>query len=594
MPIYTKNGSDVTGSTTKQLTLTSFVRDLAKEGIIDAKDASRAGGGSSNLHPITALARMDLSDRRAPNRKLTTAVLSQWLAEQSNLPYFSINPLRVDVDKTTQVMSYGFAKTHQILCVEANAREITIATARPDKLDWVSSIEQMTRRKVKLVISAPDEIERFLVEFYSIASSVSGAKAAGAPRANPVTNFEQLMDLAATGDGGHEDKHVVNIVDWILQYAFSQSASDIHIEPHRASGTVRFRIDGILHDVYEMPAQVTSAVTSRLKILGRMDVAEKRRPQDGRIKTRAPKGTEVELRLSTLATVFGEKLVLRIFDPEVLIRSLADMGFESGQQKVWEGLLGDSGGILLVTGPTGSGKTTTLYSSLKKLASREVNLCTLEDPIEMVVDEFNQTQVQGSLGLGFSAGIRTLLRQDPDIIMVGEIRDRETAEMAMQAALTGHLVLSTLHTNDALSAITRLIDLGLPAHLIRVALKGVLAQRLVRRLCKACRQQVPLNLSAWQSLAGEDEQPPEATYAAKGCLECRNTGYRGRVGIYELLVPAAALRAQITENADMTRLREASDNAGWSSLRQSGARKVAQGETTLEEVFRVTPESEDS
>lgn len=592
MPIYTKNGLDVTTSTSKQLTLTSLIRDLVKEGIITTKDASRASGGSSNIHPITAVARMDISDQRSPDRKLTPTVLSQWLAERVNLPYYSINPLKVDVDKTTQVMSYGFAKTHQILCVESTGRELTVATARPDRLDWVSSIEQTTRSKVKLVVSAPDEIERFLVEFYSIASSVSGAKATGPSRVNPITNFEQLMDMAATSDGGHEEKHVVNIVDWILQYAFSQAASDIHIEPRRASGTVRFRIDGILHDVYEMPAQVTAAAISRLKILGRMDVAEKRRPQDGRIKTRTPKGTEVELRLSTLATAFGEKLVLRIFDPEVLIRSLADMGFDADQQQTWEGLLGDSGGILLVTGPTGSGKTTTLYSSLKKLASREINLCTLEDPIEMVVDEFNQTQVQGSLGLGFSAGIRTLLRQDPDIIMVGEIRDRETAEMAMQAALTGHLVLSTLHTNDALSAISRLIDLGLPAHLIRVALKGVLAQRLVRRLCTSCREEADVDMNAWRSLAGESQEPPKSIYTAKGCLECRNTGYRGRVGIYEMLVPTAALRSQITENADMNRLRDAVAGNGWRTLRQSGARKVARGETTFEEVFRVTPESE--
>lgn len=594
MPIYTKNGLDVTASTLKQLTLASLIRDLVDEGIIDTKDAARARGGSSNVHPIMAISRMDITDQRTPDRKLTSVALGQWLAEHSDLPYYSINPLTVDVDKTTQIMSYGFAKTHQILCVEAGSKEVVIATARPDKRDWVSSIEQMTRRKVRLVVAAPDEIERYLVEFYSIASSVSGAKAAGSSnKANPVTNFEQLMDLASTGDGGHEDKHVVNIVDWILQYAFSQAASDIHIEPRRSSGTVRFRIDGILHDVYEMPAHVTSAAISRLKILGRMDVAEKRRPQDGRIKTRAPKGTEVELRLSTLATAFGEKLVLRIFDPEVLIRSLADMGFASDQQKTWEKMLGESGGILLVTGPTGSGKTTTLYSSLKKLASREINLCTLEDPIEMVVDEFNQTQVQTGLGLGFGAGIRTLLRQDPDIIMVGEIRDRETAEMAMQAALTGHLVLSTLHTNDALSAISRLLDLGLPAHLIRVSLKGVLAQRLVRRLCPSCREEAAVDLPAWRSLAGSDA-PPQKMYVAQGCLECRNTGYRGRVGIYELLAPSPKLRARITENADMNDLREASELHTWRSLRQSGAEKVARGETTIEEVFRVTPGGEDA
>jgi general secretion pathway protein E len=580
----------VTASTTAAISLASLIKDLVNEGIISTKDGARARGGSTTQHPISALSRMELVDLRSPDRKLTSVSMSQWLAERFNLPYFSINPLLVDVDKTTEVMSYAFAKSHQILCVEASTKEVVIATSRPDRKDWMTSIEQMTRRKVKLVIAAPDEIERYLVEFYSIAKSVSGAQTAGTARANPVTNFEQLMDMAVTGDG-HEDKHVVNIVDWLLQYAFSQAASDIHIEPRRVSGTVRFRIDGILHDVYEMPSQVTSAVVSRLKILGRMDVAEKRRPQDGRIKTRAPKGGEVELRLSTLATAFGEKLVLRIFDPEVLIRSLADMGFEPDQQETWESLLHENGGILLVTGPTGSGKTTTLYSSLKKLASREVNLCTLEDPIEMVVDQFNQTQVQTGVGLGFSAGIRTLLRQDPDIIMVGEIRDKETAEMAMQAALTGHLVLSTLHTNDAISAISRLLDLGLPAHLIRVTLKGVLAQRLVRRLCTSCREKIPVDTAAWKALAGANMPAPAHSFAARGCLECRNTGYRGRVGIYEMLVPSKNLRRQIAENVDVAALRSASDDPGWRSLRLSGAMKVARGETTVEEIYRVTPDS---
>ena len=441
------------------------------------------------------------------------------------------------------------------------------------------------------VFVTPDLIERYTVEFYTIAQSVRGANDKGQSYAGSgVTNFEQLLDLKEDRESSAEDQHIVNIVDWLFQYAFGQRASDIHIEPRRDMGKVRFRIDGVLHDVYEMPNNVSNAVVARIKVLGRMDVAEKRRPQDGRIKTRAPKGTEVELRLSTLPTAFGEKMVMRIFDPEVLMRSFPEMGLQNQDLELWNGLISNTAGIVLVTGPTGSGKTTTLYTSLRKVATADVNVSTLEDPIEMVVEDFNQTQVQPNIELDFARGIRTLLRQDPDIIMVGEIRDRETADMAVQAALTGHLVLSTLHTNDAPAAITRLLDLGLPSHLIRVTLNGVMAQRLVRTLCPSCKREVDMNEDAWNSLVVPFKaDKPSKMYEPVGCLDCRNTGYKGREGIYEIMIPTGKIRELITDDTNLESIRRQSFKDGSLSLRLAGARKVAAGKTTIEEVLRVTP-----
>ena len=584
--------------TKQKFSLKSVVEALKEEGVINDADAVRASGGSVQAHPIKAISAMGIADQRKKGRVLTEETLSEWYAEYAGLAYYRINPLKTDVESITQVMSYAFATRHKILCVEVQATEVLIATSDASEDSWIQSIEQTTKKKVKKVFCNPDRIEAHLVEFYTIAKSVSGAGAEEAglksAAAANISDFEQLLDLKGDKDLGADDKHIVNIVDWLLQYAFSQRASDIHIEPRREIGSVRFRIDGVLHDVYEMPRHVANAVTSRIKVLGRMDVAEKRRPQDGRIKTRTADNSEVELRLSTLPTAFGEKLVMRIFDPEVLLRSFADMGLQGKDGDIWSGMIGRTSGIVLVTGPTGSGKTTTLYTSLREIATKEVNVSTLEDPIEMVVDQFNQTQVQPKIGLDFATGVRTLLRQDPDVIMVGEIRDLETAEMAVQAALTGHLVISTLHTNDACAAITRLQDLGLPAHLIRVTLNGVMAQRLVRKLCPHCREEVEPNKDAWNSLVKPFKaEMPKTIYKAAGCLECRNTGYLGREGIYEFLLPTSGVRKKITDNCDLQELRVQAYRDGAQTLRLSGARKVAAGKTTIEEVLRVTPTVED-
>jgi general secretion pathway protein E len=376
----------------------------------------------------------------------------------------------------------------------------------------------------------------------------------------------------------------------LLQYAFDQRASDIHMEPRRDKGRIRFRIDGVLHFVYEMPMPVMNAVTSRIKVLGRMDVVEKRRPQDGRIKTKMPDGFEIELRLSTMPTAFGEKLVLRIFDPEVLVKDFVALGFSDKDINGWNQMVSHPHGIILVTGPTGSGKTTTLYSTLKQLANSENNVCTVEDPIEMVEDKFNQMQVQHNIGVDFAAGIRTLLRQDPDIIMVGEIRDKETAEMAIQAALTGHLVLSTLHTNDAASAIPRLREIGVPAYLINATLLGVLAQRLTRTLCPYCKQPTEMDPDVWKALTRPWKMSGKGRFFKPvGCDECRNTGYMGRTGIYEMLTMTPSLRAAIKPESDATEIRQLAIKEGMTQLRISGAQKIAMGQTTVEEVLKVVP-----
>jgi general secretion pathway protein E len=479
--------------------------------------------------------------------------------------------------------------------VLVGAAEITIATAEPLDAAWVSEIEAHTRKTVRLALANAEDIRRYTTEFYALAKSVRAAAKTGEVAA--AASFEQLVELGRSNRQlDANDQGVVQVVDWLWQYAFDQRASDIHLEPRRDIGAIRFRIDGVLHTVYQVPLGVMGAMTSRIKLLGRMDVVEKRRPLDGRIKTRRPDtpegpGGEVEMRLSTLPTAFGEKMVMRIFDPETAVKSVAELGFGEHDAQRWQELIQRPNGIILVTGPTGSGKTTTLYSTLKSLATDDVNVCTIEDPIEMIEPAFNQTQVHQAIDMGFAEGLRALMRQDPDIIMVGEIRDLATAEMAIQAALTGHLVFSTLHTNDAASAITRLADLGVPPYLISATVIGVLAQRLTRTLCGHCKQR---DEATTRESLGEVCKPWRFNggvrpYKPVGCLECRHTGYRGRAGLYELLVMSEAAKAHVHPALDADALRRQAVKDGMRPLRLAGAMKVAEGATTLEEVLRATP-----
>jgi general secretion pathway protein E len=579
----------------QRLSLRQVLHELVQDGLIGAAQAQelmsrRAARAQPEQHPLVTVSECDWHDARRPAQQLSLEFLVQWLAERSGLPYFRIDPLSIDVTGITAVTPYAYAARVGILPVKVTATEITVATAEPLLREWERELAQVTGKAIKRVLANPRDIERYLVEFYALARSVKASSEQNKNRLPGLSNLEQLVDLSRSGKLDAKDQHVVSIVDWLLQYAFDQRASDIHLEPRREQGNVRFRIDGVLHDVYQMPALVMTAVVSRLKVLARMDLAEKRRPQDGRIKTRSPDGREIELRVSALPTAFGEKLVLRIFDPQVLVKDYAQLGFAERDIARWEAMVREPHGIVLVTGPTGSGKTTTLYSTLKTLATPEVNVCSIEDPIELVDPAFNQMQVQPGIELTFAAGVRALLRQDPDIIMIGEIRDLETAEIAVQAALTGHLVLSTLHTNDAPTAITRLLDLGVPHYLLKATVLGVVAQRLVRTLCPHCKQPVEPQPAAWQELTGAWKLPlPPQIFEANGCLECRATGYLGRSGIYEMMPLTPALKRIINDQTDLAALRLAAYKDGMLPLRIAGAQKVAAGVTSVDEVLTAAP-----
>jgi general secretion pathway protein E len=581
-----------------KLTLPEILGMLVADGLVsqavaDSMIAERRGQ-RQNVHPLVVVAGQNWKSLLPPYKALHQDALTEWLAGHVGLEYFHIDPLKIDFSIVTDIMSNDYATRFGILPVQVTASEVVIATSEPFLRDWEKVLKHTLRRDIRRVIATPEDIGRYLIEFYNLARSVKNAAKTKRQEKSGQASFEQLVDLGKTNrQFDANDQHIVTIVDWLWQYAFEQRASDIHIEPRRDIGLVRFRIDGVLHQVYQIPMSVMTAMTSRIKLLGRMDVIEKRRPQDGRIKTRTADGQEIELRLSTLPTAFGEKLVMRIFDPEVLVRDFAELGFSDEDRIRWEKMTAQPNGIILVTGPTGSGKTTTLYSTLKQLATPEVNVCTIEDPIEMVEPAFNQMQVQSGIDLNFVDGLRALMRQDPDIIMVGEIRDLETADMAIQAALTGHLVLSTLHTNDAPSAITRLLDLGVAPFMINATVLGIMAQRLVRTLCPHCKQ--PLAVRAeenelWDSLVSpwKTSHPPQFQHQV-GCLECRMTGYTGRIGIYEILLLSPELRKLITPTTDVARIREVAYREGMKPLRISGAMKVAAGTTTLDEVIKVAP-----
>ena len=571
----------------------ALLRWLLEDGLIDQEQVQRTeqrfAAGDSSLHPLVRLAHAGLT-RVGSGKALDLDGLTEWLALRAKLPYLRIDPLKVDVGRVSDVMSVGYAEAKRCLPVLVGLNDVTIATSEPFDIAWVAQIESHMRKPIKLVMANPLEIARFTTEFFTLARSVRAAAKAG--ESSQVASFEQLVELGRSNKAlDANDQGVVQVVDWLWQYAFDQRASDIHLEPRREMGVIRFRIDGVLHTVYQLPPTVMSAMISRIKLLGRMDVVERRRPLDGRIKTRNPAGDEVEMRLSTLPTAFGEKMVMRIFDPDTAVKDLSMLGFSPHDNERWEKLVQRPHGIILVTGPTGSGKTTTLYSTLKRLATDEVNVCTIEDPIEMIEPAFNQTQVQTVLDFGFAEGLRALMRQDPDIIMVGEIRDLQTAEMAVQAALTGHLVFSTLHTNDAPSAVSRLMELGVPSYLINATLLGVLAQRLVRTLCPQCREKdegssreaLAEIVKPWQINGGY--QP----YKPVGCVDCRMTGFMGRMGLYELLTVSEAFKDKVTKEPSMDALRRQAVLDGMRPLRLAGALKVAEGVTTIEEILSTTP-----
>jgi general secretion pathway protein E len=571
----------------------NMVEWLSEDNVISPEEArrtvARCSQAESAQHPLVRLASVAM-ERASDGKPLDIEMLTQYLAGRAGMDYLRIDPLKVDVGKVADTMSAAYAERHRVLPVQVTPREVVVATAEPFITDWIEEVERQAKRSVRRVVASPLDIHRYTAEFFALAKSVRAAAKSGGNAG--AASFEQLVELGKSNKQlDANDQSVVQVVDWLWQYAFDQRASDIHLEPRREQGVIRFRIDGLLHPVYQMPMGVLNAMTARIKLLGRMDVVEKRRPQDGRIKTRNPRGDEVEMRLSTLPTAFGEKMVMRIFDPDTAVKDLDALGFSQHDAGRWEALVKRPHGIILVTGPTGSGKTTTLYSTLKRVATEEVNVSTVEDPIEMIEPSFNQTQVQPQLDFNFAEGLRALMRQDPDIIMVGEIRDLQTAEMAVQAALTGHLVFSTLHTNDAPSAITRLMELGVPSYLINATMLGVLAQRLVRTLCKQCRDKDEDN-----SRAAIDEviKPWKISGSYKpmkpvGCVDCRMTGFMGRTGLYELLTVTEAFKDKVTAGASGDALRRQAIADGMRPLRLAGALRVAEGITTLDEVLTTTP-----
>jgi len=601
------------------LQLRQLIEWLARDAVISPAEAQRTIPPRAPVErrqpPLVRLANVAMA-READGKPLDLESLTQWLAGRAGLEYLRIDPLKVDVGKVADTMSAAYAERHKVLPVQVTPAEVVVATAEPFLTDWIAEVERQARRTVRRVVANPQDIQRYTAEFFALAKSVRAAQKLGGSSGS--ASFEQLVELGKSNKQlDANDQSVVQVVDWLWQYAFDQRASDIHLEPRREQGVIRFRIDGVLHPAYQMPLGVMNAMIARIKLLGRMDVVEKRRPLDGRIKTRRmraptpgsavlpPEGAqppwggpaaagaaeEVEMRLSTLPTAFGEKMVMRIFDPDNAVKDLDALGFPPQDAQRWEQLVSRPHGIVLVTGPTGSGKTTTLYSTLKRVATEEVNVSTVEDPIEMIEPAFNQTQVQPQLDFGFTEGLRALMRQDPDIIMVGEIRDLDTAEMAVQAALTGHLVFSTLHTNDAPSATTRLMELGVPAYLINATLLGVLAQRLVRTLCPACKQpdesldaeRLAEVVAPWK-INGQVR-----AYRPVGCVDCRMTGYRGRMGLYELLTVTEPFKNLLGKAPSIDALRRQAVADGMRPLRLAGVLRVAEGLTTLDEVLSATP-----
>ena len=553
---------------------------------------ARAAKGSrtdEEASPFKALTAMNLTDASGNGTRIDDFLLARLIAEDAGLHFYKIDALKLDVEMIEAKISRPFARKHRMVPVAVRDGKLIVAVVNPFDRVAIDSYQQMVKQDIHVVVSAESDVMGVINEQYGFRASVT--KAERDLRGDGfalISNLEQYVKLKSGTEIETSDAHIVNAVDFLLQHAYDSRASDIHIEPKRESAAIRFRIDCVLHEIQRVPKLVNLAITSRLKTMCRMDIAEKRRPQDGRIKT-DHQGKEVELRVSTLPTAFGEKMVMRIFDPDVLLRSVAGLGFYEDELVTFNDWIKRPHGIILVTGPTGSGKTVTLYSALKSLASPEINITTIEDPIEMVHDEFNQTAVQAKIGITFAHALRTILRQDPDIIMVGEIRDTETAEHAVQAALTGHLVLSTLHTNDAPSSITRLLDLGIPHFLITSTLIGILAQRLVRENCKFCVEEYPPTTEEAAVLRMSPEKlEPYRFKRGKGCLHCRQTGYIGRTGVFEVVPMTEKIRRLISGQASSLDIYKLAREEGMRTLREAAVEKVFRGVTTVTEMVRVT------
>jgi general secretion pathway protein E len=540
--------------------------------------------GAEIISPVEVITSFNLELSGSPGKFLTEDTITEVIASAAGMPYLKIDPLKLDLDVVTAHIPRPFALKNLIVAVAKDKGVITVAVADPFNDAMIKELAAAHRLEIRRVLSSKSDILKILREFYGFRASVVAAEAEASTVVD-LGNLEQYFKLKGHHDIEDNDKHVVTAVDFLLQYAFDQNASDIHIEPKREKSLIRFRIDGVMHNIHMIPKPLHAPIVSRIKLLSRMDLAEKRRPQDGRIKT-SSNNKDVELRVSTVPVAFGEKVVIRIFDPDILLQDLDSMGFYPRELALYSTFIRRPNGIILVTGPTGSGKTTTLYSTLRSLSSPEVNIITVEDPIEMVMEEFNQIGVQQAIGVGFDSILRNILRQDPDIIMIGEIRDRETAENAVQAALTGHLVLSTLHTNDSASAIIRLLDLGVPPFLISATVIGIVAQRLLRRICPHCKRGRELTNDERNYLQMGNKT--DMIWEGAGCKECRSTGYKGRTGIFEVLDMSERVKSLVTGSVELGDLLAAAREDGLASLRQIAIQKMLKGTTTYEEVVAMT------
>jgi len=588
------------------LTLKNVAQILLQRGLIGGEQAqeilrtgeqqsARLAGGAQTGYgrrvqhvpekpsPAEVIASFNLEIPGSGGRLLTEDLITEAIAAAVGMQYLKINPLKLDLSIVTSHIPRPFALKHLIVPVAVVGDVVTLAVADPFNEEVIDELRSVKGVDFRRVLASRTDILKILREFFGFRASVQAAESEAAVTVD-LGNLEQFVRLKTGQEIEGSDRHIVRAVDFLLQYAFDQRASDIHIEPKRDKSLIRLRVDGVLHNVHVVPKQLHPPIVSRIKMLSRMDLAEKRRPQDGRIKT-SHNGKEIELRVSTLPVAFGEKVVVRVFDPDILMQQLDQIGFYPREYQLYDSFIHRPNGIILVTGPTGSGKTTTLYSSLRSLSSPEVNIVTVEDPIEMVMEEFNQVGVQSAIGVTFDNVLRNILRQDPDIIMIGEIRDKETAENAVQAALTGHLVLSTLHTNDAPSSITRLLDLGVPAFLISSTVVGIIAQRLLRKICPACKRERSLSTAEGEYLQLSGAR---RVWFGAGCNECRGTGYRGRTGIFEVMDVTDGVRSVLTDKVAVEELQTAARRDGMVSLREQAVRKMLEGITTYEEVVAVT------
>ncbi len=555
----------------------------------------RNPGAKELVHPAEVLAAMGLGVGGDEQQPLTERVIMQTLAAHLRLPFVDLDPLKIDAKLAPQLLSRPFARRHTALIIEADDHTVTVAVANPLDHALVDDLMTHVRRRPRLVVAPPSDIQRLITDFYGFRGAVAAAEEQVTTGVD-IGNLERYVELKRVEEIEANDQHIVNAVEYLLHYALDQRASDIHIEPHRDQSIVRMRIDGVLHAVHSLPKAVHPAVVSRIKTLARLDIAEKRRAQDGRIKT-SRGDREIELRVSTISVAFGEKCVIRIFDPENVLRDLGDLGMFDPQLALAKQFVSRANGLVLVTGPTGSGKTSTLYAMLRMIASPELNIVTIEDPIEIIVDAFNQVAVQTKIGLTFAEALRHILRQDPDVIMVGEVRDAETAEIALQAALTGHLVLATLHTNDSATAITRLLELGMDPFILASTLVGVVAQRLVRLVCANCRAEAYLTPDQMSligldvhELASQGESPQLTVAYGEGCVKCRSTGLVGRTGVFEVMEVDDKIRKLVATKASSKEILQQARNDGLMTLRESAIRKLARGMTSFEEVLRVTVE----